>query len=322
MAAFFRQVDFKFTSEWKEQILFCDASKQLLHPRTGQPVVPTTLDGRAIQAEDGEDPRAALADWMASPDNPWFTKNIVNRIWYWLFGRGIIHEPDDLRSSNPAENPELLAYLEKELVNSGYDQQHIYRLILNSQTYQFSSQPHPRSEGDTLHFSHYIARPLTAEQLIDSLAQVIGVPRGEFGEFRRPTLAPVTSLPDDVPAKRVSDGSAECTTAAMLGRPARGTGFESERAGGVSKEMIAFLADSTEVRRAVGRSPWIREMSKAGSSDEEIIETIFLAALSRMPTEQEQTKLIEYVSGNGNRTGALGDVLWAVLNTNEFMLNH
>ena len=112
------------------------------HPQTGDLVTAEIpRRGRGGVGSRSEDPRVKFAEWLTAPDNPWFAKNIVNRTWFWLLGRGIIHEPDDLRPTNPPQNPELLAYLEQELVSHKFDLKHIYRLILNSRTYQLSSGP-------------------------------------------------------------------------------------------------------------------------------------------------------------------------------------
>ena len=125
------------------------------HPRTKQLVKPKVLGGEPLDLGPEEDPRTQFADWLTSPQNPWFAKNAVNRVWTWLLGRGIVQPADDFRSTNPPENPELLEYLSQELVSHQFDLQHIYRLILNSRTYQLSSTHQPLNERDTAHFSHY-----------------------------------------------------------------------------------------------------------------------------------------------------------------------
>ena len=130
---------------------------------TGKPVVPAPIGGRPLELDRYADPRFAFADWLTAPDNPWFAKNIVNRIWFWLMGRGIVHEADDIRPDNPPWCPELLTYLEKELVANRYDLKHIFRLILNSSTYQLSSVPTAENAADETGFSHYRVRRLDAE---------------------------------------------------------------------------------------------------------------------------------------------------------------
>src|SRR5205823_3196518 len=129
MASFFSRIGFKETGEWKEEIVFFNPAK----PAVARAKFP---DGTEARLAPDQDPREVFANWLISPKNPWFARNIVNRIWSWMLGRGIIHEPDDIRADNPPENPELLAFLEQELVSSHYDLKHIYRLILNSQTWQ------------------------------------------------------------------------------------------------------------------------------------------------------------------------------------------
>ncbi len=203
MAAFFSQVKIKFTSEWKEQIVCRDQDRVLLHPRTGKAVAMKPLDAATLEGDPQTDPRRKFADWLTAPQNPWFAKNIVNRIWFWLMGRGIVHEPDDLRATNPPENPALLEYLEKELVGHRYDLKHIYRLVLNSKTYQLSSEPTPLNQTDGAHFSHYRAKRLTAEQILDALSQITEQPQN-FRQFRRPNTAPDTSIPPE------HQGSADC----------------------------------------------------------------------------------------------------------------
>ena len=132
MAAFFKRVAYKKTDEWKEEIVYCD-------PNSAEPLEAVFPDGVQVSIPPEKDPRAVFADWLITPENPWFTRNIANRVWSWLLGRGIIHEPDDIRPDNPPANPELLAYLESELVAAHYDLRHLFRLILNSRTYQQSS---------------------------------------------------------------------------------------------------------------------------------------------------------------------------------------
>ena len=139
-----------------------------------------------MELKPGADSRVEFARWLTAPENPWFARNIVNRIWFWLLGRGIVHEPDDMRPTNLPENPALLDYLAKDLVDHRYDLRHIYRLILNSRTYQLSSVPRAHCENGGNHFAHYNSRRLTAEQMIDALAQVIEVKRSDFAAFDAP----------------------------------------------------------------------------------------------------------------------------------------
>ena len=206
----------KATSEWKEEIVYRNP-KRAAPPedRRGRPAqVPRRADGGV--GRRGRTPRRNWPTGSRAPENPWFAKNIVNRIWYWLLGRGIVHEPDDMRPTNPPENPALLEYLAKELVGHHYDLKHIYRLVLNSKTYQLSSEPNPLNEKDVAHFSHYQAKRLTAEQILDALAQITEMPE-PFPRLQEAQHAPDTAIPPDVKAAQIAEGSESSELAAMFG---------------------------------------------------------------------------------------------------------
>ena len=322
MAAFFSQVKIKFTSEWKEQIVCRDPDRVLLHPRTGKAVAVKPLGAAALEGDPQTDPRRKFADWLTAPQNPWFAKNIVNRIWFWLMGRGIVHEPDDLRSTNPPENPALLEYLEKELVVHRYDLKHIYRLVLNSKTYQLSSEPTPLNQKDGAHFSHYRAKRLTAEQILDALSQITEQPQN-FRQFRRPNTAPDTSIPPDVKAAQIAEASESSLLAAMFGRPERGTAMERERADDLNPMHVQFLVNSSAIEDSMWNSPRLQRLLKDKKSDTETVDELFLLALARFPKEAEQKKMLEYLTAEKNDRGrAIHDILWSLLNANEFLLNH
>ncbi|MEI6809943.1 MAG: DUF1549 domain-containing protein, partial [bacterium] len=192
-SAFFAKVGYKTTDEWKEEIVFFKPEGKLMDAATNHVVLPTPLGGKPLQLKPDQDPRLAFADWLTAPGNPWFARNIVNRIWFWLMGRGIIHEPDDIRPDNEPWSKELLEYLEKELVDHKYDFKSIYRIILNSSTYQFDSRPNRGNSGDKNGFSHYRIRRLDAEPMLDAINQIFG--SGE--KYTSPIPEPFTILPGD-----------------------------------------------------------------------------------------------------------------------------
>jgi hypothetical protein len=198
MAAFFAQVTYKSTKEWKEEIVFLNPKQDLRHPITKEIVKPRLPGGKPLELPPEEDIRVRFAQWLTSPENPWFAKNAVNRVWSWLFGRGIVHEPDDLRPTNPPGNPELLDYLAKELVGQKYDLKHIFRLITNSKTYQLSSKPNQWNAKDIAHFSHYPLKRLGAEQFLDALCQVTA----NSETFSSIVPAPTITLPAGWPPQR------------------------------------------------------------------------------------------------------------------------
>lgn len=291
-------------------------------PKTGKPVAMKPLEAAVLTADPAVDPRRKFAEWLTAPQNPWFAKNIVNRIWFWLMGRGIVHEPDDLRVTNPPENPVLLEYLEKELIAHRYDLKHIYRLVLNSKTYQLSSEPTPQNEKDVAHFSHYRSKRLTAEQMLDGLSQITEQPQN-FRQFKRDNTAPATNIPADVKASQIAEASETSMLAAMFGRPERGTALERERADDLNSMHVQFLTNSSAIEETIYNCPRIRRLLKDKKSDAEIVEELFLLALARFPSEAEMKKMVEYLTAEkGRRDRAIHDVLWTLLNTNEFLLNH
>ena len=313
LAAFFSRVAYKGTAEWKEEIVYLD-------PAPADPLDAVFPDGTRVRIMPGEDPRRVFADWLIAPDNPWFARNIVNRIWSWLLGRGIVHEPDDIRADNPPANAELLAYLEEELVKADYDLRHIYRLILNSGTYQQSSIPrsdHPEAEAL---FAHYQVRRLDAEVLIDALCWI----GGDTESYTSAIPEPFTFIPDHQRSIALADGSITSQFLEMFGRPARDTGLESERNNQPTDAQRLHLLNSTHVQRKIGRSPLLRRvLARAGRNRRGMIQWLYLTLLSREPMESEVAAAQDYFETSKlGRQQASADLAWALINTKEFLYRH
>ena len=313
MEAFFSRVAYKATAEWKEEIVYLD-------PAPTDPLEAAFPDGVTVRILPGEDPRRVFADWLVAPDNPWFASNIVNRLWSWLLGRGIIHEPDDIRPDNPAVNPELLAYLEKELVNAGYDLRHIYRLILNSRTYQQSSIPRSDHRDAEALFAHYLVRRLDAEVLIDALCWIFGP--GESYSSAIPE--PFTFIPDRQRTILLADGSITSQFLETFGRPARDTGLESERNNQPTDAQRLHLLNSTHIQQKIERSWWLRELIRTAKGNSRfLITAMYLKILSRYPTQPEIAAAEDYARAKGlNTRQAVNDLAWALINTKEFLYRH
>lgn len=319
MAAFFSQVRFKNTQEWKEEIVYLDQTQVMRHPTTREVVVPKFLDGAAVKLAAGEDLRARFAEWLTSPRNPWFARNIVNRIWSWLLGRGVVHEVDDLRPSNPPSNPELLSFMEKELIDHKYDLKHIYRLILNSRTYQLSSETSDWNAGDIVFFSHYPIRRLGAEQLLDAIGRVTG----NYEEFSSNIPEPYTVFPKGWRAIQLADGSISTPALELFGRPSRDTPYESERCARTSISQALFLVSSAQLDAKVNKSPRLDELFKGNKTNEEIVDELYLSALSRPVSEDEKRKVMPRIGNDGEaRKQSLRNLMWALINTKEFLFNH
>jgi hypothetical protein len=295
LAAFFAQLKYKSTMEWKEEIVYIDAKQALRHPRTSEIVKPKFLGGQPLELNAGEDARAKFAAWLTSPDNPWFARNMVNRIWFWLLGRGIVHEPDDLRPTNPPENPQLLDYLAGELVGHKYALKHVYRLVLNSRTYQLSAQTSRWNRNDVAHFSHYYVKRLGAETLLDAVSAVTG----KWDTYASIIPEPFVILPPAFRATHLADGSVGLPFLELFGRPPRDTAFESERDLQLYLRQTLHLLNSSDVQNKLSASPRLAQLVKDLPDDSRIVDELYLATLSRFPTEQERAKMIEYASSAG-----------------------
>ena len=313
MEAFFSRVAYKQTAEWKEEIVYLD-------PTPKGPLEAVFPDGAAVQIPPGQDPRKVFTDWLIDPNNPWFTRNIVNRIWAWLLGRGIIHEPDDIRPDNPAVNPGLLAYLENELVKADYDLRHIYRLILNSGTYQQSSIPRSDNPDAEALFACYPVRRLDAEVLIDALCWLFGTQES----YSSAIPEPFTFVPEENRSIELADGSITSQFLEMFGRPARDTGLESERNNQPSDAQSLHLLNSTHIQKKIESSIRLRRLIAGSKGNRTVlVNTVYLAIMSRFPTQAERAEVEKYFQTEGlNTRQAVNDLAWALINTKEFLYRH
>jgi len=318
MAAFFAQISFKPTLEWKEEIVTWDPfhATQGNEPPPQEAVFP---DGVKISLPPDRDPRQVFADWLISPKNPWFAKNIVNRIWYWLLGRGIIHEPDDIRLDNPAKVPELLSYLESELVQSKWDMKHVYRLILNSNTYQLSCVPrsnHPEAEA---YFAYYPLRRLEAEVLIDAICQITGTSE----EYWSMVPEPYTVIPQGERAVRLGDASITSTFLEMFGRPPRDNGLESERNNRMMAGQRLHLLNSSHIARKIEQGPGLEWFYTSSGNPRAKVTQLYLTVLSRYPTEREWSVIVQTASAQRSLSRQPAtDLVWALINSSEFLYRH
>ena len=319
LAALFANVGYKSTAEWKEEIVYFDPDAEWLNPATGRPPLPVFPDGISVSLSADQDPRAVFADWLISPENPWFARCAVNRLWYWLLGRGIVHEPDDIRPDNPPQNPELLDWLAQELIDHQYDLKHIYRLILNSQTYQRSSPATPGNAGDEVNFSRYVVRQLDAEVLIDAICQITGTT--ETYTSRIPE--PFTFIPEQMRSIALADGSITSPFLEEFGRPPRDTGYATERKNSPSAAQQLQLLNSTHILRKIYFGPRLRELLKQARTDDRIVRALYAVILSRPPTAAEQSIAMDYLQSKDLRPGeAALDLAWALMNTKEFLFRH
>ncbi len=309
----FARVGFKTTSEWKEEIVFHDAYK------TNAPATAWLPDGTKAPLTTDRDPREVFADWLLAPDNPWFARNIVNRVWSWLLGRGLIHEPDDIRADNPAAHPDVLALLERELVGARYDLKHIYRLILNSQTYQLSSLPRSADPRAAVLGASYPLRRLDAEVLIDALCQLTGTTE----KYSSPIPEPFTFIPESHRSIQLPDGSITSSFLELFGRPPRDSGLETERNNKPTAAQCLHLLNSSHVRRKLEQSGRLRTLLQDGGTPRETVSRVYVAILSRYPTDAELGTVAHYAQTAGPaKRDAASDLIWALINSPEFLYRH
>ena len=320
MAAFFSQIGYKSTGEWKEEIVSFDLAKELPLGAGGKPQPAIFPDGAVATLSPGQDSRAVFADWLMAPKNPWFARNIANRAWSWLLGRGVIHPTDDIRPDNPPANPELLAYLERELIGARYDLKQLYRLILNSNTYQLSSVPRsPRPEA-AANFASYPLRRLEAEVLADALCQITGTTE----KYTSAIPEPFTFIPENCRSIALPDGSITSSFLEMFGRPPRDTGLESERNSRPTADQRLHLLNSSHIQRKIEQSKKLQALMQSKGSPREIVAGLYLAILSRFPTDDELKVVADYsqVAGAGKGGTTAVDVAWALINSAEFLYRH
>jgi hypothetical protein len=297
------------------------------HLRRGVAMPPTPLDGKPCT--HAGDRRQFFADWLTSPDNPYFARAVVNRVWRNFMGRGLVEAEDDLRQTNPPSNAELFDALAKDFVNHGYDVKHLIRTIMRSATYQLSSVPLPQNKADDRFYSHYLIRRLPAEVILDAYAQITGVPTvfnslnvgpsgGTEGTGDYPPGTRALQLPDTQLVSQFLDA---------FGRPERGQSCSCERQQDSSVTQALHLNNGQTLNdRLRAKKSLVESWLKEKVNDREAIRRVFMLALCRAPTAAEQDRFAKLMSeaGRDPQTGrreALEDLFWAVLTGREFLFN-
>jgi hypothetical protein len=311
-AAFFARVGRKGGPEFGEEQVYVRTAGEVTNPKTKKPIAPQCLGGPAPSLSGDEDRRAVMAGWLTSRGNRQFARVVVNRIWAELFGRGIVNPIDDFRVSNPPANGPLLEALTTSFVDHGYDVKQITRLILNSRTYQLSSITNATNAADERHFARALPRRLTAEEAMDAVAQVTGK-TDRFGN--RPPGTRAVQLRDS----RVGSYFLE-----VFGRPKREILCSCDRDMGPNLSQSLHLINGSDLNGKLDASDGrIALMVKAGKSDLDIINELYLATVSRYPSPVELHVALQRVRDKKEqRQAALEDILWALVNTEEFLYNH
>jgi hypothetical protein len=280
------------------------------NPKTGQNVKPTGLGADALEIPAEDDPREQLADWMSRHDNPFFARALVNRYWKHFFGRGLVDPEDDMRVTNPASNPALLDALASDFIASNYDLKHLIRTITNSQTYQLSAAPNEYNEHDKQNFSRYYPKRLQAEVLLDAIDVLTATPTRFAG------------LPEGTRAVQLPDNAFDSYFLTVFGRPESASACECERTGDANLAQHLLLLNSKEIQGKLGSG---RSVRLAGDSREHLtkITELYRTALSRDPDPEEIAIATAHIDKNPkDLRAAYEDVIWALINTKEFLFNH
>lgn len=309
-AAFFAQIGRKTTDDPRESVVFNSGGGEVQHLRTGVAMPPRVLGGEIADVK-GRDRRAALAEWLTSPQNPYFAACFADRVWAHFMGRGLIDPPDDVRVSNPPSHPRLREQLARQFVETGYDLRDLVRVICNSHTYQASSQALSSNETDRRNFSHAAPRRLPAEVLLDAVCAVTQ------------SAEKFEGLPLGARAVQVADAQSGSYFLSAFGRPQRLSACTCERRDEPTLSQALHLINgatlSAKIADPNGR---LARLLSAQTPPETVIEEWYLAALCRMPTETERTALLAACRDAGDPRQALEDIAWAVLNSREFVFNH
>jgi hypothetical protein len=309
-AGFFTQIGRKGTDDARELIVFNSGGGEINHPVRKQPMPPKFLGGTAPADVAGKDRRVVLATWLASPDNPYFARNLSNIVWNHFFGQGIVNEVDDVRISNPASNQELLDALGKKFTEYKYDFKKLVRDICTSQTYQRSTQPTKTNESDTRNFARGAVRRIRAETMLDVITQVTDT-KNKF-----------QGLPLGARAVQIADGGVSTYFLTTFGRPTRETVCSCEVRLEPTLSQSLHLLNGSTVEPKIAQGNIVGKMLQDKKTPAQIIEHVYIRCLSRSPKPEELKTLLALVDKATDKKQALEDVFWAIMNSREFMFNH
>jgi hypothetical protein len=311
MQAFFAPLSFRATA--RGEILQAVGDPVTKHPRTGLPIFAFALGTKMpAAAAPGPDSRAALADWLTSPSNPWFARNLANRVWAHFLGRGLVEPVDDFRDTNPPSNPELLDALGKHLVDSKYDLKKLIRTIAAARVYQLSSHPNGSNAKDELNFSRSLFRRIDAEVLLDMVSQTTGIAERFEG------------APSETRALQIWDSKVNHYFLKLFGRPTRTSACECDRNREPSIAQVLHLMNSPSIQAKLNHERGtVAKLVRSKSDDGALAEELYLTFFCRYPTKDERAAAVRYLARNpAARREEAEDLAWSMLNSLEFVFQH
>jgi hypothetical protein len=293
------------------EVVFVARDGEVSQPRSGKVMKPRYIGTGDADVKPTEDRRAVLAAWLTAPENAFFSKSVVNRVWFHLMGKGVVDPVDDFRDSNPSCNDELLDALAKDFAKNGFDMKRLVKTVMKSRTYQLSAQPNDFNKDDNKYFSHAVTKLLTAEQLLDAICDFTAVPEKFAG------------LPAGTRAVQLPDGEVNHPFLKAFGQPARELACECERESDGNLAQALQLINGPTVNEKV-RNPNNRlgKLLAAKATDDDILTEMYYAALGRAPFDDEKQVALGHVAKRDDKRKAWEDVVWALVNTREFLFRH
>ena len=291
------------------ETLLAEGNPATKHPRTGENVPPHAMD--AEPAKDIGDRRRALAEWFTAPENPWFARNLANRLASHFLGRGVIEPVDDVRATNPAGNPALLDALAAAVVESRFDLKQFIRTLTASRTYQLSATPNDTNAQDEQNYSRALFKRIPAEVLLDAVSQVTGVPEKFEG------------VPAGARAIQLWDSQTQHYFLKLFGRPVRATACECERSTDATVAQVLHLLNAPGIQaKLTHETGSVALLAATQRDDRALVEELYLACFSRPPTASEHAAAAKHLQSSPNRRAATEDLAWSLLNSLEFIFNH
>jgi hypothetical protein len=310
MTAFFAPLNLRTSPRGDSLMMAGDPPTR--HPRTGEMIQAHALGMPMPEKSPTEDRRSVLAAWMTSPDNPYFARNVANRLWAHFLGRGLVEPVDDVRATNPPTNPELLDALAKHLIDHKYDVRQLIRAITASRVYQLSSKPNATNERDEQNYSRALFKRLDAEVTLDMVCQTTGLPEKFPG------------VPLGSRAIQLWDSKVPHYFLKLFGRPERVSACECERGHGASVAQVLHVLNSPQIQAKLSHEGGtVARLAKRLPEDGPLAEELYLLFYSRLPTEKEKTVAVEYLGKEkAKRREAAEDLAWSLMNSLEFIFNH
>ena len=299
----FSQIKFKSTKEWKEEIIYIDYRKELPWQQI------KLADGTILQPDYNTDWREAYVNWLTSPENRRFAEVMVNRMWFWVFGRGIVHEPDDWREDNQPSDPALLKELTDYFIKSKYNMKALMKKILMSE--QFNSKMTP--EGT------YQPQRLPAEVIVDAIASSTG----RWNKYSSRVPEPFTFYPPQTRATHLGDATVSSTELELFGKVSCDVSLESQRSNALTSRQLLYLMNSSVLEQRIRKSPALKKICEQYTTVEQVADAITLRVLSRRATPQEVELYNKHKADNSLSMNELAyDIMWIQINSNEFLYNH